>query len=114
MQARIATLRAARRHRFRPDRVERGTGADRLRIDLQVQDRRLAGRLRGIERIGKLLGLLYRRAETTEGPRIRGEIRIAQEGGTDAPWKFALLMRADRAVHAVVHDQDDDRQIVLD
>ena len=48
-----------------------------------------------------------------KGHRIGGEIRIAQGGGGDAAGIVALLMHADRAIHAVVDDHHDDRQIIL-
>ena len=58
-------------------------------------------------------GLVHHRAETAEGARIGVEIRIEQLGGDDAAGKFALLMHADGAVHAIVADHDDDRQPIL-
>ena len=89
-------------------------GAIASGIDLDVQDRRQAGRQRALEgrRNSSVFSTVspwppYARAK-------RGEVGIAQRRRDDAAGIFALLMHADRAVHAVVDDDDDDREIVLD
>src|SRR5690554_6119655 len=46
--------------------------------------------------------------------RKRRKIRILQLGRADSPRIIALLMHTDGAVHAVVDDDDDDWQLVLD
>src|ERR1044072_9353996 len=89
------------RHRLGADRVERGGRADRLRIDLEVKDRGLAGLLRGLEGGREVFGSLDCRAEAAKRACVSGEVRIAQERTDDAAGKFALLMRADRAVHQI-------------
>ena len=61
----------------------------------------------------KSRGALDGLAVPAEGARIGGEIRIRQFGARDAARIFALLVHADRAVHAVVDDQHDDRRAVL-
>ena len=61
----------------------------------------------------KFRGLVDHRAETAEGTRVGVEIRIVQLGGADAAGEFALLMHADRSVHSVVADHDNDRQTIL-
>ncbi len=86
---------------------------DRLGIDLDVDDRRLAGLPRGAERSAEIGGVLDRRAEAAEGAGIGGEIGIPQLGRRHPAGIFALLVHADGAVHAVVADDHDDRQVVL-
>ena len=54
-----------------------------------------------------------RSAVAAEGPRISGEIRILQGGRHHAARVVALLVHADGSVHAVVHDHDDHRKLVL-
>ena len=78
-----------------------------------MQDRRQAGGQRAFVRGQELRRLFHRFAVAAEGARIRREIGIAQRRGDDAPGIHALLMHADRAVHAVVDQHDDDRQAVL-
>ena len=89
-------------------RGQRRRRRDRLRVDLHVQDRRLARRQRALEGGRELLRLLDRLAVAAEGARLGGEIGIAQLRRADAAGIFALLMHADRAVHAVVDHDDDD------
>ena len=50
------------------------------------------------------------RAERT---RVRGEVGIDERRAVDAARVFALLVHADRAVHAVVDDDDHDVELVL-
>ena len=57
---------------------ERHRRRERLGIDLEVQDRGLAGFLRGLERGKEIGGLLHRRAVAAERARIGGKIRILQ------------------------------------
>src|SRR5580700_139777 len=80
---------------------------DGFAVDGKPDDRRLAAGLRLLERFRKILGALDRDAEAAEGPRVSRKIRIAQIGRRDAAGIFALLMHADRAVHAVVGDDSD-------
>ena len=69
--------------------------------------------LRGLESGKEIRGLLHGRAVAAEGARIGREIRILQAGRDHAAGIVALLVHADGAVHAVVDDHDDDRQVVL-
>ena len=59
---------------------ERHRRRERLGIDLEMEDRGLAGFLRRLERGQEIRGLLHRRAVAAEGARIGGEIRILQTG----------------------------------
>src|SRR5262249_56507015 len=67
-----ASLRLLARGRERDGRRER------LAIDLEVEDRGLAGLLRGFERRKEIRRLLHHRAIATEGARISRKIRVLQ------------------------------------
>src|SRR6516162_3561536 len=92
---------------------ERDGWRERLGIDLEVEDRGLAGFLRGFERRKEIRGLLHHRAVTAEGARIGRKIRALQSCPHHPAGIVALLVHADGAVHAVVDDDDDHRQAVL-
>src|SRR5262249_1733941 len=92
---------------------ERHGGGKRLGLAFEVQDCRLARSRGGLEGGKEVGGLLPRRAIAAEGAGIVGEIGILQAGCDHAPGIMALLVHANGAVHAVVDDDDDDRQIVL-
>src|SRR6478736_1639496 len=100
-------------HRLVADRRKRGRRRNDLGIKPAMNDRRLARRHGALERAGEFLGRFYIFAMPAIRLRQRGEIGILQHGGGDAPRIFALLMHADGTVHAVVEQDDDDRQIVL-
>src|SRR5919201_2015127 len=94
-------------------RGERHRRRQRLGIDLEVKDRGLAGSLRCREGGKEIRGPLHRRAVAAEGPGIGRKIRIPQTGCYHSPGIVALLVHANGAVHTVVDDNDDDRQLVL-
>ena len=98
------TLRGAS---LRAQRVERCVGRERLRIELEVQQRGLAAAARALEGRREFLGPQHRLAVRAVGARQRREIRIDEVGARDARRIVALLVHADRAVHAVVDDDED-------
>ena len=51
---------------------------------------------------------------TAIGAGKSGEVGVLQFSGDDAVRIFPLLVHADRAVDAVVDDDHDDRQVILD
>ena len=93
-----------------PDGVQRHGGGERLGIDQAVQDRRLPRSQGALEGGRELLRALHPLAVPTEAARQRREVRVPEPRGRHPPRIFALLMHADRAVHAVVQHHDDDRQ----
>ena len=66
------------------------------------------------ERRRERLGRLHPGAEGAVGAGQGGEVRVAQGRAGDAAGMLALLVHADRAVHAVVDHDHHDRQLVLD
>ncbi len=88
-------------------------GLIRSGIDGQLEHRRLPGSERTLERGLEVLRSLDPLAVRSVGARERGEVRVLEVGADDAPGELPLLVHADRRVHAVVHEQDDDRQLVL-
>src|SRR3974390_1638135 len=89
------------------------SGRQRFRIDLEMDDRRLARGARGGEGGSEILGALDLHAEAAEGAGVIRKIRIVQLRRHDAIWVFALLVHADRAVEAVIRDPHTQRQFVL-
>ena len=87
--------------------------ADPLRIDRKLEHARLPGRERTLERglevLRPLDPLRMRAVRACE----RREVGVLEIGADDAPRELSLLVHADRRVHAVVDEQDDDRQLVL-
>jgi hypothetical protein len=65
------------------------------------------------ERIGEIGSALDQLAVAAVGARERREVRVAQIGARHPGGVVALLMHADRAVHAVVGDDPDHRKVVL-
>ena len=59
-------------------------GGDRVRVDAQLDQRRLARGARALEGRRELLGALHQLAVPAEGARIGGEIRVLQLGARDA------------------------------
>src|SRR5262245_53965512 len=51
--------------------------------------------------------------KAAKAKRVGNEIRIAKCGRNHAAWIVALLMHADGAIDAVVGDQDNYRQLIL-
>ena len=76
----------------------------RLRIELEMDDRGLAGLQRAAIGRREIRGLLDHSAIAAERRGVGGEVRIAQLGRDHAARIFALLVHADGAVHAVVGD----------
>ena len=83
--------------------------ADPLGIDDQLEHGGLAGGERPLERSLELLRPLDPLAVRAIRPRERGEVRVLEVGADHAARELPLLVHADRRVHAVVHEEDDDR-----
>ena len=79
-------------------------GRDRLGIDLEMDDRRLAGLPRRAKAAAKSAVFSTSAPKPPKARGIGGEIRILQRGRDHAAGIFALLMHADGAVDAVVGD----------
>src|SRR5260221_4488941 len=95
------------------DRVERRIRRDRLRIGAQLDHRGLAGSDAALERGPELSRVLDDLAHRAEAARERGEVRVHDVGADHAPGIVLLLVHANGAVDAVVHDEDDHRRVVL-
>src|SRR5882762_7569727 len=90
--------------RLLADRRERRRRGDGVRVDAQLEDRRLARGAGTLERRREVLGALHDLAVRAECTRIGGEIRILQLGAEHPPGILALLVHADRAVKPVIDD----------
>src|SRR6516225_12365754 len=99
--------------RFGADFRECRRRRDRFGVDDKSYDGRFAGGLRRTERRGKIFGALDRDAEAAERTGISGKIWIAKLGRENATWIFAFLVHANSAVYAIVEDNGDECQIVL-
>src|SRR5690606_2636357 len=66
-----------------------------------------------LQRRTELRGSLDAGAEAAEGLGIANEVRIGQRAAVLAPGILALLVHADRPVHAVVEEQHQDAGVVL-
>ncbi len=86
---------------------------DRLGVDRAMQDRRQARVERPRQGRGEVLVALDPLAVAAEGRGVGGEIGVLERGAGDAAGIFALLVHPDRAVHAVIDQDDDHRQPVL-
>ena len=95
------------------DLVDGRAHGDRLRIDAQVQQRGSAGIERALQRRGEFAGLRHGFAHCAVRAGERREVGIDQIGTDHAPRVLALLVHADRPVHAVVDDDEDDIRAVL-
>src|SRR6185437_868972 len=87
---RIVRLAAAVRQRLLTDAREGRADSQRFRIDLEVDDRRLARRLGRRKSGRKIGGLLDPDAEAAERLRIGGEVRVSQFRRHDAPGEVTL------------------------
>ena len=96
------------------DLAQRRARRDRLRVDAQLDHRGPAGRDGALERGRELLRPLDHLAVAAEGLRVAREVRVDEVGAEGAAGVVPLLVHPDRPVHAVVDDQHDDRQLVLD
>src|SRR5215472_15779185 len=85
----------------------------RLGVDPDLEQGRLAGAERPFEGGAELLGLLDQLAMGAIGAGQRGKIGVDELGPQNALRIIALLMHANGAVHPVVHDDEDDWQLVL-
>src|SRR5690348_16455120 len=81
---RIVRLAAAVRQRLLTDAREGRADGQRFRIDLEVNDRRLAGRFGRGKGASEIRGLLDLDAKPAERLRIGGEVRVSQFGRHDA------------------------------
>src|SRR6185369_12201762 len=97
----------------RPEGVERRAGRDRLRVDAHLDHGGLLRSERALHRRAELRRVLDDLADRPERARERGEMRVLQVGADHAPRVVLLLVHADRAVHAVVDDDEDRGRVVL-
>src|SRR5262245_48585889 len=102
----LASMRPARAttvgERFFPNLGECRGGRDRFRIDLEMDDGRLAGRARCGERSREVDTFLYQGAVPAKRKRVGSKIGISKIGGNHATRIVALLMHTDGAIDAVV------------
>ena len=77
-----------------------------------MENGRTAGGKRALEGRGELLRALHSLAVTAESLSQNREIRVLELGGDDPSWELALLVHADRAIHAVVEHDHDDRTVI--
>src|SRR5690348_13800868 len=99
--------------RLLADGRERGHGSDHLLWQPELDQRRHARRQRAVESRRELFGALDLLAVSSERPRESDEVGVGQIGSVDAPRVMPLLVHADGAIAAVVHDHYDDGQLVL-
>ena len=96
-----------------PDLGDRVLGRDRLGVDAELDDR---GRPAPSARSRAPAKSSVRSTVSPWAPNASrgGEVRV-DEVGADHPARIEpLLVHPDRPQHAVVHDEDDDRELVLD
>ena len=79
----------------------------------ELEQRGLPGGERALERGLEVLGSLDPLAEAAVRLRESDEVRVLEIGADRATRVLALLVHPDRREHPVVHEQDDDRQVVL-
>src|SRR5262245_33123306 len=106
-------LSALRLEGLLPDGAQRRRRSDRVGVDLQLYERRLAGARGALERRREILGALHGLAVPAEGARVRCEVRVLQVGAEHPRGILALLMHADGAVETVVHHQRHEIRTVL-
>src|SRR6516225_2726424 len=92
----------------RPDLAQALPDRERFGVELDLDQRRLACGHCPLESGGELLGAQHRLAMGAIGAGEGGEVGIVELRAQDTLGIVALLVRADGAVHAVVHDDEDD------